>query len=134
MEKEKDPPGVHPGSQLLGLLPRLLPLLSILLGLCGDGAVRHDVHDVLLQREMLLQGTTQTLCQTVQRQNKINGRQMIQQLKRVVLNFKKPEDNFPLTPHRLKRHHNFKLQNDSVCFSQVEPTHVGVVKLTLMAR
>lgn len=60
-EEEENPPGVHPGSQLLRLLPRLLPLLSVPLGLRGDGAVQHDVHNVFLQGQMLLQGTKQTL-------------------------------------------------------------------------
>lgn len=56
-EEEDYLPGVHPRSQFLCLLPRLLPLLSILLSLGGDRAVRHDIHNVFLQREMLLQWT-----------------------------------------------------------------------------
>lgn len=50
-------PRVHPGSELLCLLPCLLPLFSILHALRGHRAVCHNIHNVFLQGKMLLQQT-----------------------------------------------------------------------------
>lgn len=48
-------PGVHSGAQFLCLLPCLLPLLSILYTLRRNRAIRHYIHNVLLQGKMLLE-------------------------------------------------------------------------------
>ena len=57
-ERTGSSPSVHPCAKLLCPFPGLLPLLSLLdLALRGHRAVRHNVHDVLLQGEMLLKHT-----------------------------------------------------------------------------
>ena len=57
-KREGSSPSVHPRAKLLGPFPGLLPLLALFdLALGGHGAVRHNVHDVLLQGEMLLKHT-----------------------------------------------------------------------------
>lgn len=48
-------PGVHPGTELLRLLPCLLPFFSILHALRRNRAVCHYIHNVLFQGEMLLE-------------------------------------------------------------------------------
>lgn len=53
-EKMDALPGVHPGAQLLCLLPCLLSLFPILHALRGHWAVCHNIHNVFLQGKMLL--------------------------------------------------------------------------------